>query len=131
MIANCKQLKLALHVGVATHNGEWCATDRGAKDCLNRGLKIDKLKTCNRVRLVNKQNCKQFLLPGCYATCAPNLLCKSVSLRRISAQKKEYTAMCILFLVPLIGVEPIRCCHRGILSPLRLPIPPQWRALVF
>ena len=27
-------------------------------------------------------------------------------------------------MVPKIGVEPIRCRHRGILSPLRLPIPP-------
>ena len=27
-------------------------------------------------------------------------------------------------MVPVIGVEPIRCCHRGILSPLRLPVPP-------
>lgn len=24
-------------------------------------------------------------------------------------------------LVPETGVEPVRCCHRGILSPLRLP----------
>ena len=30
-----------------------------------------------------------------------------------------------LSLVPLTGIEPVRCCHRGILSPLRLPIPPQ------
>ncbi len=30
-----------------------------------------------------------------------------------------------LWVVLLIGLEPIRCCHRGILSPLRLPIPPQ------
>ncbi len=28
-----------------------------------------------------------------------------------------------LFLVPMAGVEPARCCHRRILSPLRLPIP--------
>lgn len=28
-------------------------------------------------------------------------------------------------LVPLAGVEPARCCHRQILSLLRLPIPPQ------
>ena len=28
------------------------------------------------------------------------------------------------FLVPVTGLEPVRCCHRGILSPLRLPIPP-------
>ena len=27
-------------------------------------------------------------------------------------------------MVLVIGVEPIRCFHRGILSPLRLPIPP-------
>ena len=30
-------------------------------------------------------------------------------------------------LVPLTGIEPVWCCHRGILSPLRLPIPPQRR----
>ena len=35
-----------------------------------------------------------------------------------------------LFLVPLIGLEPIRYCYRGILSPLRLPIPPQRRTFV-
>ena len=29
-----------------------------------------------------------------------------------------------LKVVLVIGLEPIRCCHRGILSPLRLPIPP-------
>ena len=29
-----------------------------------------------------------------------------------------------LSLVPLTGVEPVRCLHRGILSPLCLPIPP-------
>ncbi len=32
------------------------------------------------------------------------------------------------FLVPVTGLEPVRCCHRGILSPLRLPIPPHRRA---
>ena len=31
------------------------------------------------------------------------------------------------FLVPAIGLEPIRYCYRGILSPLRLPIPPRRR----
>tara|TARA_A100000164_G_scaffold239254_1_gene212581 strand:- start:1072 stop:1206 length:135 start_codon:yes stop_codon:yes gene_type:complete len=24
----------------------------------------------------------------------------------------------------MVGLEPTRCCHRGILNPLRLPIPP-------
>ena len=27
-------------------------------------------------------------------------------------------------MVPEVGLEPTRCCHRRILSPLRLPIPP-------
>ena len=37
--------------------------------------------------------------------------------------------MFLLFLVLVIGLEPIRLLHRGILSPLRLPIPPhqRWR----
>ncbi len=26
--------------------------------------------------------------------------------------------------MPKTGLEPVRCCHRGILSPVRLPIPP-------
>jgi hypothetical protein len=28
-------------------------------------------------------------------------------------------------LVRAVGVEPTRRCHRGILSPLRLPVPPR------
>ena len=31
------------------------------------------------------------------------------------------------FLVPLTGLEPVRSLDRGILSPLRLPIPPHER----
>ena len=34
------------------------------------------------------------------------------------------------FVVPLAGLEPARYFYRGILSPLRLPIPPQ-RQIVF
>ena len=30
----------------------------------------------------------------------------------------------LISLVPGAGLEPARCCHRGILSPLRLPISP-------
>ena len=33
-------------------------------------------------------------------------------------------AKALIILVPRAGVEPARCYHRGILSPLRLPIPP-------
>ena len=32
-------------------------------------------------------------------------------------------------LLQVAGLEPARCCHRGILSPLRLPIPPHLRTL--
>ena len=35
-----------------------------------------------------------------------------------------------LSLVPLTGVEPVRYFYRGILSPLRLPIPPQRHSFV-
>ena len=27
------------------------------------------------------------------------------------------------FAMPAVGVEPTRCCHHGILSPARLPVP--------
>ena len=30
-------------------------------------------------------------------------------------------------MVLVTGLEPVRCFHRGILSPLRLPIPPHQR----
>ena len=33
-------------------------------------------------------------------------------------------------LVPLTGLEPVRSLNRGILSPLRLPIPPQRRNIL-
>jgi hypothetical protein len=36
-----------------------------------------------------------------------------------------------LILVPEAGVEPARCCHRGILSPVRLPIPPPGHDNIF
>ena len=28
--------------------------------------------------------------------------------------------------VPRVGIEPTQCRHRGILSPVRLPVPPPW-----
>ena len=42
----------------------------------------------------------------------------------VKRKAPEQTKVCS-GLVPLTGIEPVRCCHRGILSPLRLPIPPQ------
>ena len=36
----------------------------------------------------------------------------------------------LLQLVPVTGLEPVRCCHRGILSPLRLPISPHRRVSI-
>ncbi len=37
---------------------------------------------------------------------------------------KESAVLRISLLLLVAGLEPARCCHRGILSPLRLPIPP-------
>ena len=58
--------------------------------------------------------------------------------RRVAAEKEEQRRECALTfeksqskrykacsdVVPVTGIEPVRCCHRGILSPLRLPVPP-------
>ena len=41
--------------------------------------------------------------------------------------KRDNPKMGYPFLVPLAGLEPARMLLRGILSPLRLPIPPQRR----
>ena len=55
-------------------------------------------------------------------------------MKRIASKIKEGLPhkreknLCDSPLVPLTGLEPVRCCHRGILSPLRLPISPQRRA---
>lgn len=50
-------------------------------------------------------------IPSCIAKTATNL-------RLVAAP----------FVVPLTGIEPVRCCHRGILSPLRLPVSPRRHA---
>ena len=42
-------------------------------------------------------------------------------------QEKKHWQKSVLFQVPVIGVEPIRYRYRGILSPVRLPIPPHRR----
>ena len=39
-------------------------------------------------------------------------------------KKKDTIFIVSFFLVLVTGLEPVRCCHRGILSPLRLPISP-------
>ncbi len=54
------------------------------------------------------------------------------SIKNTSPQAKDYnfeTLLCLLsyicfILVPGGGIEPPRCRQRGILSPVRLPIPP-------
>ena len=48
-----------------------------------------------------------------------------IAVFRTSSQSKKIEAPKALLLVPLTGFEPVRCFHRGILSPLCLPIPPQ------
>ena len=51
------------------------------------------------------------------------------------SHKQKYGKPCIIKvsrtfkLLQVAGLEPARCCHRGILSPLRLPIPPHLRTL--
>ena len=46
-------------------------------------------------------------------------------LRVMSPTSYQLLYPAIYKLVPLTGLEPVQYCYRGILSPLRLPIPPQ------
>ena len=47
--------------------------------------------------------------------------------KKTSGKKKIARKFLTIFVVPLAGLEPARMLLRGILSPLRLPIPPQRR----
>ena len=46
---------------------------------------------------------------------------KKIYLNKMPSLKID---LIIFFVVRMVGLEPTRCCHRGILNPLRLPIPP-------
>ena len=46
-------------------------------------------------------------------------------------KKTSLTTYCQGSCMPMMGLEPIRCCHRQILSLLRLPIPPHRLKCVF
>ncbi len=57
---------------------------------------------------------------------------KIVAILRKKAKRKTRSNLMGLTgtnLVPETGLEPVRCFHRGILSPLRLPISPLRRYL--
>ena len=57
--------------------------------------------------------------------------CESRTLQKETGHQSRYALYqnwCPV-MVPLTGLEPVRCCHRGILSPLRLPISPQRHAV--
>ena len=56
-----------------------------------------------------------------YHCAAIELAVKQIELKKALAFASAF------FMVPLTGIEPVRCFHRGILSPLRLPVPPQRR----
>ena len=43
----------------------------------------------------------------------------------VKNDKSHFVETCRFFMVLLTGLEPVRYCYRGILSPLRLPISPQ------
>lgn len=46
---------------------------------------------------------------------------------QMAKKRGENDRFPLFFLVPLTGLEPVRVLSRRILSPLRLPIPPQRR----
>ena len=67
----------------------------------------------------NRQGCLScFIRAGAF---------KSVQGMRSPRHQQKRRLSASFLLVPLTGIEPVRCFHRGILSPLRLPVPPQRR----
>ena len=52
------------------------------------------------------------------------------SRKSIKNRKKTRLENLVLIIIPAAGVEPARCCHRWILSPVRLPIPPCWHSYI-
>ena len=72
-------------------------------------------------------NVKQSLTAAAISHAAGVFHIEDISLvpkERISLKKAFATANAF-FLVRATGLEPVRCHHRGILSPLRLPISPR------
>jgi hypothetical protein len=55
-----------------------------------------------------------------------NVKTQCISLDKLTVDKTMAYKKCkpLFYLVPGAGIEPARCCQRGILSPVRLPIPP-------
>ena len=49
--------------------------------------------------------------------------------RKKKEKRRKIVVSLTFTLLQVAGLEPARCCHRGILSPLRLPIPPHLRTL--
>ena len=45
--------------------------------------------------------------------------------------KRQLLSQLPFVLVPVTGLEPVRCRQRWILSPLRLPIPSHWQTALF
>ncbi len=43
--------------------------------------------------------------------------------RKLQNEIKKTSSYASLNMVPKAGIEPARCCHHGILSPARLPVP--------
>ena len=68
-----------------------------------------------------------FIIPGMLLTDETISIFRRyyINLLKRKYSKKTTTSLTrsSCFLVPMAGVEPARCCHRRILSPLRLPIP--------
>lgn len=50
--------------------------------------------------------------------------------KKVKKTKRQGLKNLVLIIIPAAGVEPARCCHRWILSPVRLPIPPCWHSYI-
>ena len=81
----------------------------------NRPWKGQKKWTMNNSKHLSLMTLQRLLLPKNIARSSDYSL--SINYNASDCASRD-------ILVPVTGLEPVRCCHRGILSPLRLPISP-------
>ena len=69
--------------------------------------------------------------PASLQNAAPRRFAGAQSSPDLSEQKYDHPLRVVIFLVPVVGLEPTRCRHQRILSPSRLPIPSHRRGAYY
>ena len=109
------------HAGNATKNQNFCG-----KRCSRHRQKRTPRPSAPTCPTGGKDSVKENR-QGCLSRLIRAGAFKSMQGMRSPRHQQKRRLSASFLLVPLTGIEPVRCFHRGILSPLRLPVPPQRR----